>query len=238
MESQFRFESSGSDSGDGASAPEPHRLSVSLFAAHPLMLERMRQSLLRPEFEVHAYLLPTPEQARGVELVPDSICVVDSHDRGLLEQVLLRLPPRPLVLVVGEQFDTARAFSLLFLGVRGLLDYERLGSDLARAVRVLATGAYWLPRLQMAQFLDHLLARFPHPELLAPWVRLSRRERQVLDGVLGRMSNKELAERLHVSERTVKFHVSNLLRKFRVHDRNELALSLLRPSATDPSSAA
>ena len=54
-------------------------------------------------------------------------------------------------------------------------------------------------------------------------VKISRREQEVLDGVLQGLGNKEIASRLNVSDRTVKFHVSSLLAKFGVTDR--IALS-------------
>jgi DNA-binding CsgD family transcriptional regulator len=54
---------------------------------------------------------------------------------------------------------------------------------------------------------------------LGAGVKVSRREQEVLDGVLQNLANKEIAVRLHVSERTVKFHVSSLLAKFGVTDR-------------------
>ena len=49
-------------------------------------------------------------------------------------------------------------------------------------------------------------------------VKISRREQEVLDGVLQSLGNKEIASRLNVSERTIKFHVSSLLAKFGVTD--------------------
>jgi DNA-binding CsgD family transcriptional regulator len=58
-------------------------------------------------------------------------------------------------------------------------------------------------------------------------VGLSPRQREVLDHVLHDMSNKEIGARLHVTERTIKFHVSKLLAKFKAHDR----LSLKREAA-------
>jgi len=66
-------------------------------------------------------------------------------------------------------------------------------------------------------------------------VKISRREQEVLDGVLQGLGNKEIASRLNVSERTVKFHVSSLLAKFGVGDRIALSreVSLGRiPAAT------
>jgi len=53
-------------------------------------------------------------------------------------------------------------------------------------------------------------------------VRLTRREEEVLEGVMRSHSNKEIASSLNLSERTVKFHVSSLLAKFRVRGRMEL----------------
>lgn len=59
-------------------------------------------------------------------------------------------------------------------------------------------------------------------------VNLTRRQEEVLSGVMRRLANKEIASSLNLSERTVKFHLSTLLAKFRVHGRMELALEVTR----------
>jgi DNA-binding CsgD family transcriptional regulator len=61
-------------------------------------------------------------------------------------------------------------------------------------------------------------------------VKLTRREEQVLSGVVRSLVNKEIASSLNLSERTVKFHVSSLLSKFRVRSRMELAREVTRRS--------
>jgi DNA-binding NarL/FixJ family response regulator len=61
-------------------------------------------------------------------------------------------------------------------------------------------------------------------------VRLTRREEEVLDGILRSLANKEIANELHLSERTVKFHVSSLLAKFKVRGRLELMREASRHS--------
>jgi DNA-binding CsgD family transcriptional regulator len=61
-------------------------------------------------------------------------------------------------------------------------------------------------------------------------VKLTRREEEVLDGVLRSLANKEIASELNLSERTVKFHVSSLLSKFKVHSRMELMRDASRNS--------
>jgi DNA-binding CsgD family transcriptional regulator len=58
---------------------------------------------------------------------------------------------------------------------------------------------------------------------LGAGVKVSRREQEVLDCILQGCANKEIANKLNVAERTVKFHVSSLLAKFGVTDR--IALS-------------
>src|SRR5215475_7243047 len=59
-------------------------------------------------------------------------------------------------------------------------------------------------------------------------VKLTRREEEVLNGVMRSQANKEIAATLNLSERTVKFHVSSLLTKFRVRGRMELVREATR----------
>jgi DNA-binding CsgD family transcriptional regulator len=53
-------------------------------------------------------------------------------------------------------------------------------------------------------------------------VKLTRREEEVLSGLMKSLANKEIAANLNLSERTIKFHVSSLLAKFHVRGRMEL----------------
>lgn len=68
--------------------------------------------------------------------------------------------------------------------------------------------------------------------------RLTRREGEVLERLLRRESNKEIGAHLNLSERTVKFHMSALLAKFKAQDRIELmskaAIGLLPAPAPAP----
>ena len=61
-------------------------------------------------------------------------------------------------------------------------------------------------------------------QAVPPPLQLSRREQQVLSGILQNLANKEIAARLCVADRTVKFHVSSLLKKFHVKGRIGLML--------------
>jgi DNA-binding CsgD family transcriptional regulator len=108
----------------------------------------------------------------------------------------------------------------------GALPVEEAASLLAMhcLVRAQAPQDYTVLVMPRRELLDALGQRAQ--QLLAAGrtaagssVPLSLRQREVLDHVLQDMSNKEIGVRLHVTERTVKFHVSKLLAKFKAHDR-------------------
>src|SRR5690606_5917880 len=69
-----------------------------------------------------------------------------------------------------------------------------------------------------------------HPDL----ERLTPREREVLAGLGRGLSNRQLAEELYVSEKTVKTHVSSILAKLRLTDRTQAALFAVRAGLADP----
>lgn len=70
--------------------------------------------------------------------------------------------------------------------------------------------------------------------LMSAPVSLTRREEEVLRGVMQSQTNKEIAAALNLSERTIKFHISSLLAKFRVRSRMELAREAARTSLPGP----
>lgn len=203
-------------------------MEICLYATHPLMLERMRLQLRPPEFQVHAFLLRDMAQAERVPLLSCDAYAIDAHDPELLDRLLLRLPAFPHAVAVAESFERHRAFVLLRHGARGLVHYDQLSREFARALRSVAAGAYWVPRLLMADFVDDLLAHLPVGGPSLALARLSPRERQVLDGIMAQRRNKEIAAAIGISERTVKFHVANLMRRFGVRRRHELMLRCLQ----------
>jgi DNA-binding NarL/FixJ family response regulator len=101
--------------------------------------------------------------------------------------------------------------------------YERVEEQLVPALQAVAKGGFWVPRELLSRFVDSLLQTGAARQTLHP-VGLSSRENDVLDCLLENLSNKEIASRLNISERTVKFHVSNLLGKFGVQRRADLIL--------------
>ena len=204
--------------------------SVCLLAFHPLVLSEFERLLADLPASVHARKLEPDLIADPAKLVVPkaSVFVVESHAHRPTTEALvvgvLGRHPTGRVIVAAETFDQAAAFSLLRLGSKGLITFGDANEQLGRAVQEVAGGGFWVPAVPAlaVRGRDHQLGA-PPAGPVGP-ARLSRREREVLDALLENLSNKEIASKLNMSERTAKFHVSNLLAKYGVRRRADLIL--------------
>jgi DNA-binding NarL/FixJ family response regulator len=177
-----------------------------------------------------------PVLPEGVTVPRANVYVMDFDGNlvateAMVAKILKRFPGARMLLV-GRDFNDAIAFPLLRLGIKGLLQHSQLADQLEQAMQAIAAGGYWVPRKLLSRFVDVVLKKAPHDASMLSRAGLSRREKQVLQGLLDNLSNKEIAGQLNVSERTVKFHVSNLLRKFNVHRRADLIVLAYQESST------
>ena len=213
----------------GSPKPGARAVSVCLLSPHPFVLENLRSLLPRAKFEVQSERVEyLPGQGSALPGLPEAeIFVLDAN--GPLRAVVALISrvkseqPGARVVVVSDEMSEDGAFPLMRLGIRGLLRYADAATQLAAAVQSVQEGGYWVPRLLLSRFVFGILDQ---PRLPVPGEarRLSPRERQVHEALLENLSNKEIASRLNLSERTVKFHVSNVLAKHRVRRRADLIL--------------
>lgn len=213
-----------------AKAQRKRRTSVCVLSHHPLVLEDFRGLLPANSFRVQGQPLD-PAQTSNLRRMPvpqAAVYVLDAPaSRPATEMLVSSLRerfPEAAVLVMAESFSKASAFPLLQLGVRALLIYGEARAQLCRAVEAVSAGRYWVPRELLAGFVESVLKNERGRQKTRSSARLSRREQEVLDALLLNLSNKEIAARLNISERTAKFHVSNLLAKFGVRRRADLIL--------------
>ena len=198
-----------------------------LISDHPLVLEKLTRALQQTSLNVEQFLLDwsTFDDPQAMALPTATTFAIDApdpHKGKLLCSRILTQQPQAQILVLSDNFPEENAFALLRLGVKGLLTYSEMNEQLTRALEAVAKGGYWVPRATLSKFVDSLLSVKSEIRGLTAPARVSPRERDVLDALLRNESNKEIANRLNISERTVKFHVSNLLSKYSVGRRADL----------------
>ena len=214
-----------------AKNPGKSRLKVCLLSPHPMVLDEFHRLLENSGFHIVSKQLDSMlvPDLRNLEVPRASVYVVDAHAApqatGALLGNILDKHEGARLIVVGEQFQENESHSLLRQGVKGILNYGEAREQLPRALPLVANGGFWVARTILSKFVDSVLSttqgrRMPSDSR----AKVSQREQEVLDGLLENLANKELADRLHISERTVKFHVSNLLAKFGVRRRADLIL--------------
>jgi DNA-binding NarL/FixJ family response regulator len=166
--------------------------------------------------------------ARTIELQPDvlllDIYIPAVNGLEVLRQLAQReATARVLVLTVdGSDEMVLNAFRA---GAKGFLPKLGAKQNLAKAIHVVATGETWIDRRTTSRLIEELeiLSR-KAAEAERPEAALSEREKEVLR-CLGRgLTNAQIAQELFLSERTVKVHVSHILRKLDLPNRTGAAL--------------
>jgi DNA-binding NarL/FixJ family response regulator len=206
-------------------------LKVCLLSPHPMVLDEFHRLLEDSGFQITSKQLDSmlAPDLRNLDIPKAAVYVIDAHAArqatgALLGNILERYPTARL-LVVGDKLKEADSYSLLRQGAKGILSYAEAREQLPLALPQVAAGGIWVPRPVLSRFVDSILSSTQGRRLRVDSPNeLSRREQEVLAGLLENLANKEVADRLHISERTVKFHVSNLLAKFGVRRRADLIL--------------
>ena len=216
------------------------KLTVCLLSPHPLVLSEFERLLNKPQFKVISKQLESTlaPDLRNLEPPKAQVYIVDAHAArqatgALLSNLIERFTDARLI-VVGDQHQDSNSFSLLRLGVKGILTYEEAREQLIRALPLVANGGFWVPRQVLSGFVDSILTNQTRRLKSDSVANLSRREQEVLDSLLENLSNKEIASKLNIAERAVKFHVSNLLNKFGVRRRADLILLTFQRRMAQP----
>ena len=205
-------------------------MTVLIVDDHPVVRQGLRVLL-----EVHDGIDVTGEAADGEEalaqaaaLIPDVI-LLDLKLPGMDGIAVLRalrdrgVASRILVLTSGN--DPAQVGLALRSGASGFL-YKDVDPDaLIRAIRAVNDGNTLLAPAAAGSLVPSSWAGPGRP---AGWGALTAREREVLAEIARGLSNREIARRLDVSEKTVKTHVSSVLAKLGVQDRTQAAVYAVR----------
>ena len=213
---------------------------VCLLSPHPMVIDGFRRLLSESGFQIVARQLEPmlAPDLRYLEVPRASIYVIDAYAQRQATAALLGNihdhNSGAGMVVVGDNLKEADSYTLLRLGIKGILNYTEAREQLPRALRRVASGGFWVPRQVLSRFVDFILGTAqPRQTRRNSSTELSRREQEVLVGLREKLPNKEVAGRLHISERTVKFHVSNLFAKFGVRRRADLILLCCRQDGAE-----
>ena len=114
----------------------------------------------------------------------------------------------------------------LMLGARAYCHALGTQSLLSSVARVIEAGGMWLPNELLTQTTSNIAANMQTKRVLPSLQGLTNREKDVLNGILEGLSNKEIAREHSITERTVKEYVGTLLHKFEAKDRISLLLRI------------
>jgi two-component system NarL family response regulator len=117
--------------------------------------------------------------------------------------------------------STEEMLRLFYCGIDGFVELHRTWqAELPLAIHSILYGQLWVPPEVLLAFVRQ--AKSVLDTQLLPGHSLTAREGQVLQLLMRRLTNREIAIALGISERTVKFHVSNILSKLQLEDRRGL----------------
>jgi len=188
---------------------------------HSIFRQGLRSLLrLHPEIRVLADVERAADILSTLAEHPCDVLLLDLQmDRSTLGDVeSLSQITRVAVLTASEELGDALA--ALRRGARAVVQKRYAVEMLIQAIRAAADGLVWMPPPVQAA----LAAQFGEPQDK----KLTLREREIVRHVSLGLRNGEVAERLSISEGTVKAHMNNIFHKLAVRDRVELALYALR----------
>lgn len=177
-----------------------------------------------PDFRVEGECATAREAAHLARvLLPDLVLLdLGLPDRSGLDVVaeIHRECPVSRIVVLTVNEDEAAIARALHEGASAYILKGIAAGELLHALRAVAAGEGYVSPTLAARLLQEL---GPSGDP-GPLAVLTEREREVLEGIAQGETNREIAARLHLAERTVKYYVTNVLIKLHVRNRVEAAL--------------
>jgi DNA-binding NarL/FixJ family response regulator len=193
---------------------------------HPIFLNGL-EDIFRsePDFKVVARCAEGQAALRAVRQLKPDILILDLRmpkmdGLGVLREMQKeKLSTRVVVLTAAP--DENELLEAIRLGVHGVVLKEMAPRLLIQCIRKVAAGEQWLEKRSVSLALERLLKREAAARQIAKI--LTPREIEIVRMVAEGLRNKVIAERLYLSEGTIKVHLHNIYEKVRVNSRLELA---------------
>jgi len=212
--------------------PESTPIRIAIVDDHTLFREGVRRILeVEPDLAFVGQV-GTVEEALALldrarpDLVLLDLRLVGSSGIDLLPR-LVAPPGAPRVLIVTAFSDEAVIADAIRLGAKGVVLKDAAPDTLVSAIRAVAAGEVWLPKELTAKIIT-ALTQTTSSGLGQRLSLLTPREREIVALVGQGLRNREIAQRLAITEKTTKGHLTNIFQKLGVGDRLELALLAIK----------
>jgi two-component system, NarL family, response regulator LiaR len=194
---------------------------------YKIMREGLR-CLIRsqPEMEVVGEVTGEAGAAKALHDCRPDITLVMSNG-GLIEKCIKTISrikqedPSARILVLSHFMNDEEIYSILRTGVLGYIVKDQSHEELFAAIRSVSSGKSSLDSSVIEKLIQNLNTQDKES---APKDQLTEREIQILKFVAAGLSNQAIADKLTISERTVRTHVSNILSKLDLRNRTQAAL--------------
>jgi len=202
---------------------------------HPIFRDGLCKLLaLEEDFEVVAQAQDGRQVLEILQHCEPDILLLDLKMPGLdglaTLQRLQQSRNKTRVIVLTASDDKNEFVQAMKLGTSGIVLKQTATELLIKSIRKVHAGEIWLDSHTTAAVIRQFVAAEEPPAAPAPAPRererspLSQREREIVALVAQGFKNKEMAEKMFISEQTVKNHLHNIFDKLGVSDRLELAL--------------
>lgn len=208
----------------------PPAISLVLIEDNRLLREGLTALIhAQPGFRVLAASADADEALQKVrEARPDVVLLdlgLEDHDSLRLTASVHGEVPAARVIVMGLLPIQEDVANFVRAGASGFIMKDASLEELFATIRTVAAGGEVLPRALTTSLFTQIASNLPGgaKTKLIEAVKLTARERQVIDLLGEGLSNKEIAIRLRIAIHTVKSHVHNILEKLALHTRLEVA---------------
>ncbi len=193
---------------------------------------------LMPECEVAAVCKDGREALDACLADPPDVLLTDVSmprmDGVELIRTLLKQEKDVAVVVLTAHEDEDTVFDAFRAGALGFLLKTSMPNDVIEAIRFAAKGeAKVTPKIAAKVIEDFRRVKEDDDTDDTELYVLSDRESEILDLVAQGLRNKEIASRLSIAEKTVKNHVSNILKALQVNSRTEAAMKAVKARLVD-----
>lgn len=156
------------------------------------------------------------------------ILLLDVDIKGLNLNKILGLVKKnknaKVILLIDNSYNENLLINGIRSGIRGYIDKNSEAAELIKSVKSVYDGELWAERKLMGKVVDGSSYPTKQINLKGQIYDLTETEIKIIKLVLTGMTNKEIADDLYISEKTVKFHLYKVFKKLGIKNRSELML--------------